>query len=73
VNAKEIDRELNTGRPTAHATTESGSKRTRAAELHNLSEKVVSRFPVVNSFPLSFAPLFCSSRPVFSAAHCLLA
>jgi len=39
VNAKEIDRELNTGRPTAHATTESGSKRTRAAELHNLSEK----------------------------------
>ncbi|EMS61390.1 Nucleosome assembly protein 1-like 1 [Triticum urartu] len=35
---------------TARAAAESGSKRTCAAELHNLSDKVVSRFPVVNRF-----------------------
>ena len=63
MNAKEID----TKRPPTRATAESGSKRTRAAELHNLSEKVVSRFPIVNHFSLSFAPLFyCSLLALFS-------
>uniref|UniRef100_A0A8R7URY2 BHLH domain-containing protein n=2 Tax=Triticum urartu TaxID=4572 RepID=A0A8R7URY2_TRIUA len=66
--------------PESHGTSDcprggggSSSKCTRAAEVHNLSERVVARFPVVNHFPLSFTPLFCSSRPIFLADHCLLA